>query len=321
MIIVRTIVVSGYGVKISAKKETFLITDPSKKIRVSPSDIDQIIIVSGGVSITSRAIRLAMKHMIDILFLDSRGSPWARIYMSEPTATVSARRAQYTAYLNGDGKRIAVEIVRCKLMNQAGFLKSLKRRGLLSGSDYLLIEELAKRIDPGNILKIEAEAAHIYWQNIASVLPRDIGFTGRDHDAQDLFNISLNYSYAILYSLAWRYLVIAGLDPYAGFIHKDRSGRESLVYDFSEMFKSSLVDKTLVELFRSGFRPRVSNGLIDRADRSVLVSRIVEALNRVVREENDHNPKTLEQAMRACALRLASSLRSNSLFRGFVEKW
>jgi len=317
----RTFVVTGYGVKLSAKKDSFLVTDGSKRLRISPSDVDQLIIASGGVAITSRAIRLAMRHGIDIVFLDSRGDPWARIFMSVPTATVSSRRAQYQAYLSGEGSKIAIEFVRSKLLNQAGFLRSLRRRGLLSSNDYLEIEELSKRIEPGNILKIEAEAAHIYWQNIALVLPRDIGFGGRDHDAEDPFNISLNYSYAVLYSVCWRYLVLAGLDPYAGFLHKDRSGKESLVYDFSEMFKVSVVDRALVELFRSGFRPRITGGLIERIDRGQIISRITESLNRVIREENDHNPKTLEQAIRAYAIKLASSLREGSSFRGFVEKW
>ena len=317
----RTLIVSEYGVKISAKNGSLVITTKNRKIRTSPADIDQILIITGGASITSKAVRLATTHGIDIVFLSTRGDPWARIHMPTPTATTSSRRAQYEAIYNGDGREIARSIVEAKLKNQAGLIKSLKRKGYIEGTPYREIESMIPELEREDLLKIEAEAAHIYWQSIAQALPKDVGFEGRNHDSPDPFNLSLNYSYAILYSECWRALVIAGLDPYAGYIHKDRSGRESLVYDFSEMFKPSVVDRALIELFRKGYRPRISEGLIERADRVEIARTISESLERIVREEGDHNPKKLSQALRAAAMRLASSLRERTRYRGFVEIW
>lgn len=317
----RALIVSDYGVRISAKKGSIVISNREKSVRISPADVDQIIIASGGASITSRAIRLAMRHGIDIVFLDSRGEPWARVYQATPTATTASRRAQYEAIYSGAWREIAVAIVEAKLRNQAGHLKSLRRRGYIAEAAHREVEAIAQGLSPENLLKAEAEAAHIYWQAIAEALPGDIGFQGRNHDSPDPFNMALNYGYAILYSECWKALAIAGLDPYAGYIHKDRSGRESLVYDFSEMFKPSAVDRVLVELFRRGFRPRVSEGYIERRDRAELAKAIVSGMERVVREEGDHNPKKLSQAMRASAVRLASSLRSGTRYRGFVEVW
>ncbi|GAY26343.1 CRISPR-associated endonuclease Cas1 [Desulfurococcaceae archaeon AG1] len=317
----RTLVVSEYGVKISAKNGSLVIATKNKKIRVSPADIDQILIITGGASITSRAVRLAITHGIDIVFINTRGEPWARIYMPTPTATTSSRRAQYEAIYNGDAREIARSIVEAKLKNQAGLLKSLKRKGYIEGTPHREIELLIPQLDTEDPVKVEAEAAHIYWQSIAQALPKSIGFEGRNHDSPDPFNLSLNYSYAILYSECWKALVIAGLDPYAGYIHKDRSGKESLVYDFSEMFKPSVVDRALIEIFRRGYRPRISEGLIERADRAELAKAVAESLERVVREEGDHNPKKLSQALRAAAIRLASSLRERTRYRGFVEVW
>ncbi len=317
----RTLIISEYGIKISARNGSLVITTRNKKLRTSPADIDQILITSGGASITSRAVRLAMRHGIDIVFLDSRGDPWARIYMPTPTATTSSRRAQYEAIYNGLSKEISRSIIEAKLRNQAGFLKSLRRRGYIDGTPHREIESLIPPPDQEDLLKTEAEAAHIYWQAVAQALPREIGFEGRNHDSPDPFNLSLNYSYAILYSECWRALTIAGLDPYAGYIHKDRSGKESLVYDFSEMFKPSAVDRALVEIFRKGYRPKISEGLIERRDRAELARAVTESLERIVREEGDHNPKKLSQAVRAAALRLASSLRDRTRYRGFVEIW
>ena len=317
----RALIVSGYGVKISARNGTFIVSSKDSRSRVPPSEIDQIIIQSGGVSITSRAVRLAMRYAIDILFLDTSGNPWARVFMPNPTGSVKTRRAQYEAMYNGVGERIAVAIARSKLMNQAGHLKYWSRKTGSGVRVYRKIEELSRDLDPENILKIEAHAAHIYWQGIAEYLPKDIRFVGRNHDSSDPFNVSLNYAYSILYSQCHRVLSIAGLDPYAGFIHKDRSGKASLVFDFAEMFKPSSVDFQLVKLFREGFVPRIESGLLDRRDRGEIAKAIVNGFNRVLREVRDHNPKTLEQAMRATAIRLASALNSNGDFKPFIEVW
>jgi len=317
----RAIIISEYGIKISAKKGSLVISNKDKKTRISPADIDQILIASGGASITSKAIRLAMRHGIDIVFLDSRGEPWARIYTPTPTATTTTRRAQYEAIYTGRSSEIALAITEAKLRNQAGLLKSLRRKGYITEAYHREIEALISSLNPSNILKIEAEAAHIYWQSIAEAIPREINFQGRNHDSPDPLNMALNYGYAILYSECWKALAIAGLDPYAGYIHKDRSGKESLVYDLSEMFKPSAVDKTLIEIFRKGFKPKIVEGFIDRRDRAELAKALIEGLDRIVREEGDHNPKKLSQAIRASAMRLASSLRTGARYRGFVEVW
>ena len=317
----RSLIVSGYGVKISARKEVFIVSSKEATSRIPPTDIDQIIIQTGGVSITSKAIRLALKYAIDIVILDSRGAPWGRIYSATPTGSVLTRRSQYEAIYNGVRDRIALAIARAKLLNQAGHLKYWSRKTGVGLRTFRKIEELARDLKPDSILKIEAHAAHIYWQGVAMYLPGNLGFNGRNPDSSDPFNVALNYAYSILYSNCHRVLSIAGLDPYAGFIHVDRSGRPSLIYDYAEIFKPSAVDYPLLKLFREGFIPRIEQGLIDRRDRAEIAKAVSENMNRVVREVQDHNPKTIEQAMRATAVRLASALNSKGDFKPFIERW
>jgi len=123
-----------------------------------------------------------------------------------------------------------------------------------------------------------------------------VGFPGRDRSSGDPFNSSLNYGYGILYSLAWRSLVLAGLDPYAGFLHVDRSGKPVLAFDYVEMFRVHVVDKPLLAEFRRGYRPRVSDGRLEPRDRRKIASLIVSTLSRRVGGER------LEDAVRRYAL-------------------
>jgi CRISPR-associated protein Cas1 len=58
----------------------------------------------------------------------------------------------------------------------------------------------------------------------------------------------LNYGYAILQGETWRAIYLASLDPYCGFLHADRYGRISLVFDLIEEFRQQIVDKTVLSL-------------------------------------------------------------------------
>jgi CRISPR-associated protein Cas1 len=41
----------------------------------------------------------------------------------------------------------------------------------------------------------------------------------------------LNYSYGVLYSLVEKACILAGLDPFVGFLHTDNYNKKSLVFD------------------------------------------------------------------------------------------
>lgn len=139
-------------------------------------------------------------------------------------------------------------------------------------------------------------------------------------DSGDLVNISLNYAYGVLYGECWKALVLAGLDPYAGFLHVDRSGKPVLAFDYVEMFRF-IADAALLAMFRRGWRPNVSSGLLDYESRR----RIVESLLRFMEESKgvyvDETPVSLRQMLKKVALALASYLRGEGVFEGYVHRW
>jgi len=325
---VRELVLKGYGITVRARRGLLVVEGGDGKVEVSPCELDQVVVVSGGVSITSSAVRLLMRHGVDIVFLDGRGLPVGRIYPPFVNRTVLTRRCQYEAYLDGRRWHVVGAIVEAKLRNQANLLKyHLRWRDdphLRASADEILLclEQLPAALgDPARVMGVEARAARAYWSGIARLLPPELGFDGRDPESPDPVNACINYLNALLYSQCWRALVLAGLDPYAGFLHADRSGKESLVYDFSEMFKPPAVDRLLLKELASGWRPQVEGGLLTRDSRAHLVRRFSEWLERVVRPTSG-GPCTLRQALKRWAVELASYLRGELReYRGFVEPW
>ena len=100
------------------------------------------------------------------------------------------------------------------------------------------------------------------------------GCPGRDPDSGDPVNSALNYAYGLLRAEAHRQLLIHGLDPYAGYLHVDRSGRPSLALDLMELFRP-LADLVVARLspgpeWMEGGRlsPRARVRIIEAVDRA-----------------------------------------------------
>jgi CRISPR-associated protein Cas1 len=85
---------------------------------------------------------------------------------------------------------------------------------------------------------LEGSAGRAYFACLSGLLPQDYRFEGRSrHPAKDGFNAMLNYSFGVLYSLVEKACIIAGLDPFIGFLHTDNYAKKSLVYDLIEPFR------------------------------------------------------------------------------------
>jgi len=317
----RVLEVSGYGVRLGASGGSLTVKEKDGEQRYPLSEVDMVIVATSGVSVSSRAVRLLARAGIDLVFLDWRGMPVAMLYSSEPTLTVDTKRAQYKAYFDGRGQGIAREIVSSKLHNQAVHLERLYLRlrdPLLrvAGEAIRAVEEEVYSSDVGDaksLMVLEARAAREYWGALSHVLPRELGFRGRDHDSDDPVNIVLNYAYGVLYGFAWRALVLAGLDPYAGFLHVDRSGKPVLVFDYVECWRPVIVDQVLVQYLLAGWRPDVRDGRLMPSDRSRITGWVKERLDKLC--SSGYRRMSCGEALRGYAARLAKSLREGGEFK------
>jgi CRISPR-associated endonuclease Cas1 len=99
---------------------------------------------------------------------------------------------------------------------------------------------------------------------------------GREHrGAVDPVNSALNYGYGMLYNQVQHALLLAGLDPYAGFVHVDRPGKPSLVLDAIEEFRQPIVDRTVFGLLNKGVEIEVDDaGMLTQATRRLLAERV-----------------------------------------------
>jgi len=265
------LVINTRGAYLKKSDQCFLVKNDEKVFEVAADKVDSILITTSA-TITTDAIEFAVSKNIDIIFLNQFGDPYGRVWHSKLGSTTLIRRKQLEGEKNNVGFRFARNWIAKKIENQIDFLKDLKKnrpdsRDSLDISIQKMqniqksLSDMAGSLDTkrGAIMGYEAMATQIYFSALSEIMPEQWKFKGRSRDpAHDAFNCLLNYGYGILYSQVERACIIAGLDPYIGFLHTDNYNKKSFVFDLIELFRI-YVDRAVIGLFqKSKFPPNCS---------------------------------------------------------------
>jgi CRISP-associated protein Cas1 len=261
------LIIEGKGAFIGKHQGRIRVYREQKMTHEAPLlHLRQIVIVDSGVSISSDVVQACSEEGIAIHFLGRNGKNTAGLHAAGLVGTVLTRRAQLLAYDSQQGITLGKAFVRGKLENQMNlvryFGKSREDQKELTSTIQLITGDFRDALYDlealqglhmadirEQILSIEGRAAQKYWSIVKAVLPEAIPWPGREtRGAQDLFNSMLNYGYGVLYAQVEQAIILAGLDPYAGFLHTDRPGKPSLVLDLIEEFRQCIVDRTLIGL-------------------------------------------------------------------------
>ncbi len=255
------LVINTYGSYLRKNGNCFLVKKEDKSFEVAVGKVNSILITTAAY-ITTDAIKLAVENNIDIVFLDAHGDPYGRVWHPRLGSTTLIRRRQLEIYDSPEGLNLAKEWGLRKLDNQIDLLNRLRKaRDERRDELGLHVQEIEQSREQmrrlrGTIefrrqemLGLEGRASRAYFEAISTIMPEKYRFAGRSRNpAIDEFNAFLNYGYGVLYSLVERSCIIAGLDPYVGFLHTDSYNKMSLVFDIIEIFRI-YIDETVVFLF------------------------------------------------------------------------
>ena len=99
---------------------------------------------------------------------------------------------------------------------------------------------------------VEGDAARLYFKTINYlILEKKNLFFMKERNRRpprDNFNCLLSYLYTLLVHECRSACETVGLDPYAGFLHRDRPGRPSLALDLMEELRAVFVDRLALSL-------------------------------------------------------------------------
>ncbi|MBV6434540.1 MAG: CRISPR-associated endonuclease Cas1 1 [Bryobacteraceae bacterium] len=330
------LLVSGFGLFLGRKSGRLVVRKSGKPCAEVPIlRLQEVIIASRGVSFSSDLIEELCSRGIRLSCLSASGQPLALITSPLLSATVETRRAQLAAFSSPAGADIARWIVAGKLHNQEKLLLYFAKSR--AGSPREKLRAVAAQIRamrrqalavPGDsassvrapLMGIEGASARLYWTRIADMLPQSNGFEFRRHvSPPDPVNAALNYAYGILYSHVWGAVMNAGLEPFAGFLHVDRSGKPSLVLDLVEEFRQPVVDRPLFSWLNKGGALSLHGGLLDAPSRENVASRVMARLQSA--EPHRGKSHEIRSIIQMQARLAASAVRGLRPYRPFAFKW
>lgn len=328
--------VSGFGLFVGKKSERVVVKQgKSVCAQVPLLRLQEIVIASRGVSLSSDLIQSLCERGIRIACLNSSGKPFALITSPMLTATVETRRAQFAAYHSERGAHLCRWIVAGKLHNQEKLLRYFAKNR--DGESARALDNCAASLRRlrrsalatqgstpedvrAELMGLEGAGGRLYWQQIGNMLPDELGFENRSHrGSTDCVNAALNYGYGILTAHVWGAVMNAGLEPFAGFLHVDRSGKPSLVLDLMEEFRQPVVDRAIFSWLNKGGRLTMQNGMLDPASKENVASRVL--LRLVATEQHRGKQHQVRSIIQMQARLAASAVRGHRAYRAFSFKW
>jgi len=214
------------------------------------------VLIYGNVQVTTQALAEMLDHGIELAILSLSGQ--LRGQLTPPKAkNMPLRMRQYeTSRSEGFCLRIAREIVRAKIANQAAVLRRLRqnRPELIPLDAITKLDRAAAGVERAGsieaLLGVEGGAAAGYFQALGPAVPAEIGFDNRNRrPPRDPFNALLSFGYVLAGNELQALLDAMGFDPYLGFYHQIDYGRPSLALDLLEEFRAPLVDRLALSLF------------------------------------------------------------------------
>lgn len=231
---------------------------------------------------------------VAITFLTEYGNFLATV-KGKTQGNVLLRREQYR---RADDINESSNVARCILLGKLANCRTVLQRALRDHSDKIADEEIRaasrrldysleqlKRTQSLDILRgIEGESAATYFNvfNHLIVAQKDCFiFDNRNRRPPlDKVNCLLSFLYTLVMHDVRSALETVGIDPYVGFLHRDRPGRPGLALDMMEEFRPFIADRLALSLINrvqvqaGGFKKSESGAVImdDETRKSVLVA-------------------------------------------------
>jgi len=347
MPIIQHLIIDEFGVHVSKHSERLKVmrlgegTPSERLVQQAPLlHLESVLIAGRGISLSADVVEACCERGIPIHFVSGRGQPYATLYSAGLTGTVQTRRAQLLAYDDRRSLTLALAFAKGKMRNQATLLKYMAKYRKEADPDlFAVLSQTAGEVEAHvddlgqlegetaadvreRLMGIEGRAAQRYWSAVKKVLPASYGWPGRrGRGAMDPVNAALNYGYGILYSQVEQAVVLAGLDPYAGFVHTDRPGKPSLVLDLIEEFRAPVVDRTVFGLANKRVPlEQDERGLLTRETRRTLAEKVLARLESPARYERKRHP--LRAIIQMQARHVATFVRGDRpRYAPFTAQW
>ncbi|MDA8226789.1 MAG: type I-C CRISPR-associated endonuclease Cas1c [Desulfitobacterium hafniense] len=279
--LLNTLYVTSPNTYLSLDGENIVILkDEAEALRVPLHNLEGII-AFGYTGASPALMGACAKRNIALSFMKPSGKFLGRV-VGEVKGNVTLRKTQYRLSEDeAESHKIAQSFILGKIYNARWVIERATRdHGARLDVDKLkgVCQTLAKALKlVGNSQNLEqlrgfeGEAAAQYFRVVDDLILQqkdDFYFNSRNkRPPLDNVNAMLSFVYTLLAHDAAAALETVGLDPYVGFLHRDRPGRISLALDLMEELRAVYADRFVISLINKrevngGGFTRMENGAV-----------------------------------------------------------
>jgi CRISPR-associated protein Cas1 len=256
--LLNTLFITREGAYVHKERETIRVECDGEKALQLPAHGLSDIHCFGRVMVSPALMGFCAEQGIGLAFYTEHGRYLASV-QGPYTGNVLLRRSQHRRADN-EPVGIARSIIAAKLVNG---IAVLRRHGRNHGEDpdvsaaadsiRNLLGHVRRAESMDRLRGYEGEAAACYFAALPYLvrpgLREAFSFAGRNRrPPRDPVNALLSFVYALITQEISSALYGVGLDPYIGFLHADRPGRQSLALDLLEEFRAWWADRLVLSL-------------------------------------------------------------------------
>ncbi len=259
--LLNTLYITRQETYLHKERETIVIKQGDNKLAQFPIIAIGNILCFGQVSVSPYLMGFCGEEGVGLSFYTEYGKFLARV-QGKQSGNVLLRRMQYR-WADDLEKSLSIArvTIAAKIANSRSVLMRQIRNHGENAEIQRAVEELANALrrcrfteDLDSLRGIEGEAAAIYFgvfQHL--ILAEEYAFSGRERrPPRDPVNALLSFVYTLLTHDCASALQGVGLDPYVGFMHRDRPGRVSLALDMVEELRAFFADRFVLTLINRG---------------------------------------------------------------------
>lgn len=281
--LLNTLYVTSPNTYLSLDGENIVVLkDEIEALRVPLHNLEGI--VTFGYTGASPALMGACaKRNIALSFMKQSGKFLARV-VGEVRGNVTLRKAQYRlSDSTVESNKVARNIIMGKIYNSRWVIEHATRdyamrldvdklKGVTKSlASTLKLVEQSENLE--QLRGFEGEAASQYFSVFDDLILQQkehfYFYYRNKRPPLDNVNAMLSFVYTLLAHDVAAALETVGLDPYVGFLHRDRPGRISLALDLMEELRSVYADRFVISLINK--KEIKANGFIQKENGSVIM--------------------------------------------------
>ena len=250
----NSIFITTQGTYLHKRNDTLIIEKDQKILVQLPIFSISNIFCFGNVLLSPFLLGFCGENDVNVSFFTNYGRYLGRfVGIQKGNILLRRRQFQYDNSLS-----IAKNIVAAKIQSQKRVLQRFIRN---HGEEHsvsdkityisLQISKLAFAKSLDEVRGIEGECASLYFSVFSLLIQSNTGFSFFKRSKRpplDEVNVLLSLGYSVLGNEIAGALQSVGLDPQLGFLHEDRSGRNSLALDILEEFRAWWIDRLVLTM-------------------------------------------------------------------------